>query len=68
MKKPDPIYLIVSRLKRMPLHERIAQLRKMVEAERPRSVRRNELQSLLSGAVTKQVRTELRKIRKERAA
>ncbi len=59
--KPQPLHLIVSRLRRMKLADRIAELRTLLAAERPYSVRRNELQSLLDGAVMKQIKHELRK-------
>lgn len=60
MKKPDPIHLIVSRLKRMPLHERAAELVKLIEQEKPFSVRRNELRSLLEGIQIKRLKYEKR--------
>ena len=55
-----PIYEIVARMKRIPLHHRIAHLRALVAAEKPHSVRRNELQSSLEDAVLKQLRKENR--------
>jgi len=55
-----PIHEIVSRMRRLPLHHRIAHLRALVAAEKPHSVRRNELQSLLEGAILKQLRKENR--------
>ena len=55
-----PIHEIVSRMKRLPLHHRIAHLRTLVANEKPHSVRRNELQSLLEGAMLKQLRKENR--------
>ena len=58
--KPTPIHLVVSRLKRIPLHHRIAHLRALLANEKPYSVRRGELQSLLDGAVLKQLRRENR--------
>jgi len=61
MSKPTPIHLIVSRLKKLHLAARIIELRKLVAAELPYSVRRNELQSLLEGAVARQIRVEMRK-------
>lgn len=60
MKKPIPLHEIVARLRRMSLEDRIARLRTMVALERPYSVRRNELESLLTGAVTRQLRRENR--------
>lgn len=55
-----PIHVIVARMKRLPLHHRIAHLRALVANEKPYSVRRNELQSLLEGAMLKQLRKENR--------
>lgn len=56
--KPTPIHIIVSRLKRLALPHQIAHLRALVAIEKPYSVRRNELQSLLTGKLTKQLRRE----------
>lgn len=58
--KPTPIHLIVARIRRLPLHHQIAHLRALVSLEKPYSVRRNELQSLLAGKITKQLRRETR--------
>ncbi len=58
--KPTPIHIIVSRLKRLTLHHQIAHLRALVRLEKPYSVRRNELESLLAGKLTKQLRKESR--------
>jgi hypothetical protein len=58
--KPIPLYLIVARLKRLPLPERVNVLCGLVKAELPHSVRRNELQSLLEGARLRQLRKENR--------
>jgi hypothetical protein len=59
--KSTPLYLIIARLNHMPLDEQIALLCKMVEAERPYSVRRNELLSLLQGKRTKQLKRDTRR-------
>lgn len=58
--KPTPLHILVARLKPLPLHHRIAHLRALVAAELPHSVRRNELQSLLAGALLRQLRKENR--------
>ena len=58
----QPIHIIVARMKRIPLHHRIAHLRALVAAELPHSVRRNELQSLLDGAVLSQLKKENRSV------
>ncbi len=56
--KPTPLHVIVARLKRMLLHQQIAVLRSAVSHEKPYSVRRNELQSLLNGKMLKQLHKE----------
>lgn len=56
--KPTPIHVIVARLKRLPLHHQIAHIRALVALEKPFSVRRNELESLLRGKLTKQLKRE----------
>ena len=56
--KPTPIHIVVARLKRLPLHHQISHLRALVALEKPFSVRRNELESLLRGKMTKQLRKE----------
>jgi len=61
MRKPEPIHSICARLKRKSLPDRIKELRSLLAKERPFSVRRNELQSLLNGAMTKQIKRETRK-------
>lgn len=58
--KPIPLHIIISYLKRLALPERVKVLRRLVAEERPFSVRRNELQSLLDGAVLKQLKKENR--------
>lgn len=60
MRKSTPLHLVIARLKPLPLHHQIAFLRSLVAAERPFSVRRNELQSLLTGKLTRQLRKETR--------
>ncbi len=55
-----PIHLIISRIKRLSLEQQIHHLRALVKAEKPYSVRRNELQSLLEGKLQKQLRREIR--------
>jgi len=60
MSKATPIHVIVARLKPLPLHHQIAFLRSLLKAEKPFSVRRNELQSLLDGKMLKQLKKENR--------
>jgi len=65
--KPTPIHLIVSNLKRMKLPLQIQTLQALVSLEKPYSVRRNELLSILAGKMTKQLRWEARQERRKAA-
>lgn len=56
--KPTPIHIVVARLRPLPLHHQIAYLRSLVALEKPYSMRRNELESLLQDKTTKQLRKE----------
>jgi hypothetical protein len=56
--KQIPLHIILFRLKGMRLPDQIAHLRMLLRHERPHSVRHNELQSLLHGKVTRQIRKE----------
>lgn len=56
--RPIPIHIIVARLKPLPLHHQVAHLQALVRLEKPFSVRRNELISLLAGKMTKQLKRE----------
>jgi hypothetical protein len=58
--KPTPLHIIVARIKRLPLAHQIAHLRALVACEKPYSIRRNELESLLVGKMTKQLKRENR--------
>jgi len=58
--KPIALHLVISRLKSLPLHHQIAHLQALVRTEKLHSVRRNELESLLCGKLTKQLRRENR--------
>lgn len=58
--KPTPIHLVIARIKPLYLAQQIHHLRALVALERPYSVRRNELQSLLAGKLQKQLRKEIR--------
>lgn len=55
-----PIHLIARRMQRLPLHHQIAHLRALVANEKPRSVRRIELEALLKERLTKQLKRESR--------
>ncbi|MGW1422711.1 hypothetical protein ACWAT4_21655 [Bradyrhizobium manausense] len=54
------IHVIARRMQRLPLHHQIAHLRALVDLEKPRSVRRIELEALLKERLTKQLRKENR--------
>jgi len=53
-----PLHLIMARLRRMKLDDQIDELVKLVAAEKPYSVRRNELLSLLQGKKFKQIKRD----------
>jgi hypothetical protein len=59
-----PLHLIMSRLRRMKLDDQLDELVKLVAAEKPYSVRRNELLSLLQGKRTKQIIRDTRTAKK----
>lgn len=56
-----PLHVIISRISKMKLDDQCDELVKLVAAERPYSVRRNELLSLLQGKRTKQMIRNARK-------
>ena len=58
--KRIPLHIIISQIGRLALPERVKTLQRLVAAEKPFSVRKNELQSLLDGAMLKQLRKENR--------
>jgi hypothetical protein len=60
MKKPVPLYEIMARLRRMTLVEQISKLRVMIALEKPYSVRRGELESILQAKLLRQLKRESR--------
>jgi hypothetical protein len=60
MTAKPPIHIVCARIKRLSLPQQIHHLRALVAQEKPYSVRRNELQSLLEGKLLKQLRRESR--------
>lgn len=58
--KSTPIHLVIARIKPLSLAQQIHHLRALVALERPYSVRRNELQSILDGKMLKQLKRENR--------
>ena len=58
--KPTPLHLIIARLNRKPLEEQISLLCDMVRLEKPYSVRRKELLSLLQQKRLRDLKRNLR--------
>jgi hypothetical protein len=56
--KPTPLHMIVARLRRMTLEDQISWLIVNVAREKPYSVRRNELESILQGKRLRQLKRE----------
>lgn len=56
--KPTPLHLLVARINRMPLDQAIHTLEGLIKFEKPYSIRRSELISLLQGKRTRQIRRE----------
>jgi len=56
-----PLHVIVGRMKRLPLQHQAAHLKALIDAEKPRSVRRGELEAMLKDV-------NLRRLKRERAA
>ena len=59
MNKPS-IAQVLNRIARLSLHHRIDHLRKLIELEPPRSIRREELIAALKPFIAKQLRKETR--------
>jgi len=55
-----PIHLVCRRIKRLALPHQIAHLRSLVGQEKPRSIRRIELEALLRDKMTLQLKREIR--------
>lgn len=60
--KQLPLHVVYSGLKRLSLPEQIETLCKLVAQEKPYSVRRNGLESLLQGKRTRQLRKECNRV------
>jgi len=58
--KRIPIHLVISGLKRLTLDKQVCVLQELVKHEKPYSVRRNELQSLLEGKMLRLLKKESR--------
>ncbi|MET4184940.1 hypothetical protein ABIB94_007069 [Bradyrhizobium sp. JR7.2] len=55
-----PLHAIVTRMRRLPLRHQAAHLKALIDAEKPRSIRRSELESLLASVILRQLRKENR--------
>ncbi len=55
-----PIHEIVKRMKRLPLAHQAAHLKALIDAEKPRSIRRGELEAMLKDVRTRLLRKESR--------
>ena len=56
-----PLHVIVSRMKRIPLRLQAQHLKALIDAEKPRSIRRGELEAMLKDV-------NLRRLKREKAA
>jgi len=57
--KPAPLHLMVDRLRGLPIEDQISRLRVMVSLEKPLSVRRSELESLLASKMLRLLRGDV---------
>jgi hypothetical protein len=55
-----PLHAIVSRLKRLPLQHQAAHLKSLIDAEKPRSIRRGELEAMLKDVNIRRLKHEKR--------
>jgi len=55
-----PLHTIVSRMKRLPLQHQAAHLKALIDKEKPRSIRRGELEAMLKDVRTRLLRKENR--------
>lgn len=55
-----PIHVIVTRMKRLPLQHQAAHLKPLIDAEKPRSIRRGELESMLKDVNLRRLKSEKR--------
>lgn len=60
--KKEPLHVIIRNLRHLSLDDQVAELIGRVAAERPYSIRRNELLSLLQGKRTKQIKRDTRAV------
>jgi len=55
-----PIHLVLRRISRLPAKHKQAHLRGLIDAEPPRSVRRQELEAAARDVITRQLKRERR--------
>jgi hypothetical protein len=55
-----PLHTIVTRMKRLPLRHQAAHLKVLIDAEKPRSIRRSELEAMLKDVNLRRLRHEKR--------
>jgi hypothetical protein len=55
-----PLHFIVTRMKRLPLRHQAAHLKALIDAEKPRSIRRGELEAMLKDVNLRRLRHENR--------
>lgn len=55
-----PLHTIVSRMKRLPLQHQAAHLKALIDAEKPRSIRRGELEAMLRDVNLRRLKHEKR--------
>lgn len=55
-----PLHTIVTRMRRLPLAHQAAHLKALIDAEKPRSIRRGELEDMLKDVRTRLIRKENR--------
>ena len=55
-----PLHTLVTRLKRLPLQHQAAHLKALIDAEKPRSIRRGELEAMLKDVNLRRLKHEKR--------
>jgi hypothetical protein len=55
-----PLHVIVIRMERLPLRHRAAHLKALIDAEKPRSIRRGDLEAMLKDVTTRRLKSEKR--------
>lgn len=55
-----PLHTIVTRMRRLPLRHQAAHLKALIDAEKPRSIRRGELEAMLKDVNLRRLKHEKR--------